>query len=122
MAISGNTLERRLVTSFGSERADDDFAREDEATNSIFLQTREIDEYLLREPEYAYVCGTMGAGKSILLLKKWAFVEQRRPGAIVAPRSAGRVFTPSATFANSVRWQAFWQLEVNGQPNIDAWT
>lgn len=108
---------------FGSERADADFARSDlAADDGVFLHTAEVEEFLTRDPDYAYVLGTMGSGKSILLLKKWLHLERSHTGVLLVPRIAGRVFTPSVAFATTVRWTSFWQLERNGKHDVDLWT
>src|SRR5262245_40548919 len=113
----------KYFDNFGSERADADFARSTDAhEDGVFLGTTEVADFLGRVPDYAYVLGTMGSGKSILLLKKWTHIEQTRRGSLLIPTGSGRVFTPSVEFANSVRWTNYWQLERNGRPDINAWT
>lgn len=123
LSPSASPSAAALHDTFGSEAADADFARADlDGSDSVFLQTADVKEFVERQPDYTYVVGTMGIGKSILLLKKWSHLERTKPGVLLAPRSAGRVYTPSATFANTVRSVAFWKLTVRGEPNIDAWT
>lgn len=114
-----------FLASFGSERADADYARRAELgdDDNIYLETMATQDFLERDPHYPFVLGTMGAGKSILLLKKWGVIEAAsKEGAIIAPRSAGRVYTPSANFANTVRFTSYWQIERDGSQNVDAWT
>lgn len=109
------------VDRFGSERADDDYARGDNY-KEMFLETAAVKDFLTREPGYRYVLGTMGAGKSILLIKLREHVESNQKGAILAPTTGIRVYTPSAEFASSVHWAPFWRLERHGQQDITAWT
>lgn len=107
---------------FGSERADDDYARGD-AYREMFLETPALRTFLNRDPGYRYILGTMGAGKSILLLKLREHLEmQHRGSSLFAPRGGSRVYTPSAEFANSVSYTAFWKLERKGRPDLNAWT
>lgn len=106
---------------FGSERADDDYARGD-SHRDVFLETQAVRNFLVRDPSFRYVLGTMGSGKSILLLKLREHIEATQRGVILAPTTGGRVFTPSVEFANAVRWTAFWKLERNGRQDINAWT
>ncbi len=106
---------------FGSERADDDYARGD-TYRDMFLETASLKDFFNRDPAYRYVLGTMGAGKSILLLKMREHIESLKKGSILLPPGGSRVYTPSAEFANSVHWAGFWKLEKRGQQDVNAWT
>ena len=74
-------------------------------------------------PGLTVLTGETGAGKSILLLKLREHLEmQHRGSSLFAPRGGSRVYTPSAEFANSVSYTAFWKLERKGRPDLNAWT
>jgi calcineurin-like phosphoesterase family protein len=111
-------------TDLGRERASDDIARTDHGSavhEGVFVHTRATDRFLSGSPEYPFVVGAKGTGKSLLLFKK-KVATRSQSGVIVLPEQGQRSYLPSNEFAELVNVTPFWKLWTSQhEPDLPKW-
>ncbi len=104
---------KHLAEDFGSEDGSDDIARGMGNDDDLFVETRNMRDFLAPETVYRFLVGTKGVGKTITLFKKAVLIRQLS-GVLTAPDDDGqRAFAPSFSWANLVTLESFWQLTTD---------
>jgi hypothetical protein len=111
-------------TDLGRERATEDIARTDDGSvvrDGVFVHTRATDTFLSGNPEYSFVVGAKGTGKSLLLFKK-KLATRGLGGVLVLPEQGQRSYLPSNDFAELVNVTSFWKLWTREhEPDLPKW-
>lgn len=106
---------------FGSGDAQRDIARSEDALESLFIETEGIRNFLLRDQDIPFLVGSKGAGKSLLLFKKYVQIT-RKSGVLYAPGNGRRAYAPTKDFADTVKWAPFWKLlDDSGHAVLESW-